>query len=663
MERVQFQQEQMLAELKDLVQKGLFTQKEVKQIMKKRTAFETALVRRVAKKNDYLRYAAYEMGLEALRKKRVDRLKLPKQGTSVSDYALVRRQFHIFERALKKFKSDVGLWIQYIQLAKKEGARSLVGRICARALQLHPHVPSLYILAAQHELAHLSPSAARVLLQRGIRLNAESVDMWREYVRFELGFVESMRRRWELLGIDVNGKGKAKAQEEVEEGMDEREVDQMQMEADGEGDESEQARREIMQGAIVKSVISNAVKALPKAALFVSVHELLSSYPTTPSLRSSLLDHLHSHLQQTLPTDPVAVRLTATRNLTASLSGPALVDALKDANEKMTAAVRAACSDDSHKDAEGMARSYAEFVAEWVKKGDVDDSLKAYLLTSLHMLVQRLLKSSSAPAPLLATELSLLTTETSLHPLLPFTKNIVQLATKYTASPAGKADAHVWLARLEVEKAFADNAAQLQKSAREARALVQGEDVVDVWLWGINVDDVQDEDSAIQILKSLEELLSESMRMQDAPSFRLVHTSLLVRCATALKVLSSHTARLAHFRRLAAGFLLDGTALRAFFDAEAARAGAESKASDALLREVFQAWRRRDVADAALAWARWLLAAGQGREAAEVVQRARAEVEGADKLALEEAWRRFCDESTQRPEEGEVEDDDAMDQD
>ena len=42
--------------------------------MKKRTAFETVLVRRVAKKNDYLRYAAYEMGLETLRKKRAERL-------------------------------------------------------------------------------------------------------------------------------------------------------------------------------------------------------------------------------------------------------------------------------------------------------------------------------------------------------------------------------------------------------------------------------------------------------------------------------------------------------------------------------------------------------------------------------------------------------------
>lgn len=41
--------------------------------MKKRTAFETALVRRVAKKADFLRYASYEMGLEQLRRKRVER--------------------------------------------------------------------------------------------------------------------------------------------------------------------------------------------------------------------------------------------------------------------------------------------------------------------------------------------------------------------------------------------------------------------------------------------------------------------------------------------------------------------------------------------------------------------------------------------------------------
>ena len=55
---------------------------------------------------------------------------------SISDYAMVRRQFYIFERALRKFKADVGLWVQYIELAKKERATGLVGRISARYCEL-----------------------------------------------------------------------------------------------------------------------------------------------------------------------------------------------------------------------------------------------------------------------------------------------------------------------------------------------------------------------------------------------------------------------------------------------------------------------------------------------------------------------------------------------
>ena len=81
----------MLTELKDFMEKGLFsrvcgfpkkplskldvkTQAEAKLIMKKRREFEMALVRRVARKSDFLRYAAYEMDLERLRRKRVEKI-------------------------------------------------------------------------------------------------------------------------------------------------------------------------------------------------------------------------------------------------------------------------------------------------------------------------------------------------------------------------------------------------------------------------------------------------------------------------------------------------------------------------------------------------------------------------------------------------------------
>ena len=131
---------------------------------------------------------------------------------------------------------------------------------------MHPNTPALYILAASHELEHLSPSAARTLLQRGIRLNPDSVEMWREYVKMELGFVEGLRRRWELLGIQLDSKGKGKDVRRTmdldgaHDGGDEEDQNRsegMDVDEDINGDA---AKHEIMEGIIVKSVISSAVK-------------------------------------------------------------------------------------------------------------------------------------------------------------------------------------------------------------------------------------------------------------------------------------------------------------------------------------------------------------------------------------------------------------------
>ena len=51
---------------------------------------------------------------------------------SVSNYAIVKRVFQIFERAVRKFKGDVGIWMEYIRVAEKMGAKALVGKITAR---------------------------------------------------------------------------------------------------------------------------------------------------------------------------------------------------------------------------------------------------------------------------------------------------------------------------------------------------------------------------------------------------------------------------------------------------------------------------------------------------------------------------------------------------
>ena len=233
--------------------------------------------------------------------------------------------------------------------------------------------------------------------------------MWREYVRMELGFVESLRRRWSVLGIDVKGKGKdtgmgtgkslqtAGGAEDpwAELGQGEAEftgsADDMDVDTDGVG-EDEAARQEIMNGAIVKSAITSAVKgasnrpitflslhfieqglsfpALPKVELFASLHELISAYPSPADLRESLLDYLHACLKETLPSHPDAIKLSATRHLTPNLVGEPLVEALKIANEQLSGNVRTSVGSARL----GVSSVYAGFVEEWCKK-DVDDTM------------------------------------------------------------------------------------------------------------------------------------------------------------------------------------------------------------------------------------------------------------------------------------------------
>ncbi|QRW25123.1 U3 small nucleolar RNA-associated protein 6 [Rhizoctonia solani] len=254
----------MLPELKELEERGIFSQPEARAILKQRTAFESALIRRVALKSDYIKYVQYEITLEALRKKRAARLNNTDNKSSLADYCIVRRQFFILERAVRKFKNDVSLWVQYIELARSNNARSLVGKLCSRALSLHPTSPSLYIIAASHELdSSLSPTGARALLQRGLRINPESIELWTEYIRMELGYCEGLRRRWKTLGIDP------KTQNEEGQAID-----------------------AIISGAIVKAAISSATESLPTLALLGSLQALLLTYPT--ELRTKLIEHLHS---------------------------------------------------------------------------------------------------------------------------------------------------------------------------------------------------------------------------------------------------------------------------------------------------------------------------------------------------------------------------------
>ncbi|KAF5388845.1 hypothetical protein D9757_005662 [Collybiopsis confluens] len=642
MERVQFQQEQMLDELKDLVEKKVFTAHETKKIMKQRSSFEATLVRRVAKKSDFLRYAAYEMSLEHLRRKRVDRLKIPKTPVTVSDFALVRRQFHIFERALKRFKSDVGLWIEYIQVAKREHARSLLTP--NSALQLHPKVPALYILAASHELDHLSPTAARSLLQRGIRLNSDSIEMWTEYVKMELSFTESLRRRWDILGIsqvetrDQDATPDPDMTDENTNSTDspapkDAEMDRLNQP----GAEGARARRQILDGVIVKAIMDSAVQALPRIELFESLNKLITTYPSTPVLRASLIAHLDNLLRSTLFEHPRAIKILYTRLLTSTadvasqaststnanvegLRGQALIDGIRRANEMLISVV-------SETRQESVRQVYAEFALEWCAVENLDENLRLYVLSSLQALIWR--QKSSSPS-LLCAHIKLMT-EAAQRGTVESAK-VLAVARRYTSRAPGVAS--VWLSRLGAEKVLNDSVDAVAKVWHESRRMVSADDgnLVDIWIWGIYSEDIQE-----KRLNLFEELLNESM---GDPSVHRVHEQLVLGYVTALyqcrkgaKTGLETDQTLHKLHHMQNRFVSTGKVWQRLFELEAEGSGDERE-----LERVYELWRKSDMVEATLGWAEWLLKNGKGKEGSELIVRSKGSVGEDEQTALETRW-------------------------
>lgn len=73
-----------------------------------------------------------------------------------------------------------------------------------KAIQLHPAVPGLWIYASVWEAEHNSNvTAARALMQQGIRACPKSETLWLEYFRMELIFAEKVKARRLVLGISA----------------------------------------------------------------------------------------------------------------------------------------------------------------------------------------------------------------------------------------------------------------------------------------------------------------------------------------------------------------------------------------------------------------------------------------------------------------------------
>lgn len=149
-------------------------------------------------------------------------------------------------------------------------------QVLAQVIRFHPKVPGVWIYAAAWEFDHnLNVEAARAIMQSGLRVCPTSEDLWIEYLRMELTFLNKLKARKVALGEDVGILARDQISTDEKQWRDENKDLYMPLNEGGEHNEgsdieSEKSRKKIdkfqEQGfSILRTIYSGAVEALPSS--------------------------------------------------------------------------------------------------------------------------------------------------------------------------------------------------------------------------------------------------------------------------------------------------------------------------------------------------------------------------------------------------------------
>jgi hypothetical protein len=166
---------------------------------------------------------------------------------------------------------------------RRSKADAQLSHVLGRALQLHPRHVQFWIDAASWEFeVNGNSSAARILLQRGIRFNSDSQILWKEYFRLEVLYCVKLQQRRRVLSSSI-------AEEDKSSSID-------APEASGTSHvpfEVEGSFEMLLQGAVPKTVLKHCAAAIvPGSFPQFACEELLPLLaPLEASVRLMLQDH------------------------------------------------------------------------------------------------------------------------------------------------------------------------------------------------------------------------------------------------------------------------------------------------------------------------------------------------------------------------------------
>ncbi|CAL8332980.1 unnamed protein product [Merluccius merluccius] len=292
-EVIQLRVEERIPELEHLERVGLFTNKEVKSLIKRATALEYKLQRLILNKEDFIAYVQYEINVLELVKKRRAHIKYNFKKEEI-EFPIIQRINSVFKRATNKWKNDVQLWLSHIAFCKKWATKGQLSKVFSAMIAIHPDKPALWIMAAKSELEDIDSSeSARHLFLRALRFHPEDKKVFQEYFRMELLHAEKLRKQKSML-----------------------ETAEMDL---GEYEFSP----EILSGKLAEIVYKEATEKIQGAEFIISLLNIAAIFDFTKELQDAILNDIQSKYTE----ECVTWDFMARRELEAPSTGEELTTA------------------------------------------------------------------------------------------------------------------------------------------------------------------------------------------------------------------------------------------------------------------------------------------------------------------------------------------------
>ncbi|KAF2870984.1 hepatocellular carcinoma-associated antigen 66 [Massariosphaeria phaeospora] len=342
-DKARYYLEQSATELNDLERKKIFSREEISSIARKRSDFEHIINARGSHSSDYVRYIEFEKNVDALRRKRIKRLGVKYKGSGQ------RSIYFLYNRAVRKFSGDLGLWMQFIEFALKEKAFKRVNEILTSVVRLHPTKPELWIYAANYFMeTQADITNARSYMQRGLRFCKNSQHLWLEYAKLETIYVAKIAGRRKILGLDIDRTKKSQVESDGDADMialpeiTAEDINPSLRKEDGVDEEALQnlASAPILSGAIPIAIFDSALKQFQGDAAFAEMFfNMFTEFEQVPCILT-ILQHVLAQIKQSFPRTVHTVACNFRMQLFAiHPSSPEFPPALRDGLDLLTSSV------------------------------------------------------------------------------------------------------------------------------------------------------------------------------------------------------------------------------------------------------------------------------------------------------------------------------------